>query len=71
MNIYDIGKEMAELSHRVSRLEKILDRRLRLVNRTGLVAVLWIAAVLIAAYSSQAALATIEIALKLLRAGTR
>lgn len=66
MSIYEIGKEIADLAMRVQRLEARLDQRFRLVNRAGIVAALWIVAVLIFSYAGQAAVATAATVVKLL-----
>lgn len=66
MDIYEIVKTQVEHGVRLDRLETRLDQRFRLVNRTGLVAALWIAAVLIFTYASEAAVATAGTIVKLL-----
>lgn len=71
MTMYQIGQEVARLIVRIDRLERKQDACLRLINRTGLVAAIWIVAVLIAAYSGQAALATAAVFAKLIASALR
>lgn len=61
MDIYEIVKTQTLHGVRLDRLERRFDGQMNLLRRAGLVAVLWIGAMLIAIYSPAASLATAAI----------
>lgn len=71
MTIYEVGKEIAGILLRLDRLERTMADQTRLLRRALLVAIVWIAAVLIAAYSGTAAIVTAQVAAKLLVAALK